>query len=274
MPGPPRASSLPRTLVLVLLAVICGAIALGRLHTYDEPLDRDVATYVVIGGEMLHGRALYTDLWDNKPPALYAAFAAAQLVARDPTAAVFLVGLACAWTTAIALFAAGAGGRRVPDRAVDRRLLGLSSPRTSRCRPISRTPRPSSMRCLAIAFAALVRSGPRPFDSGAVAAGLGLGAAILLKVITAPLALAWSVLHVIAPPAGTARSRAAVQASVFLAMSALGWGGRGRLLCRHRPLGGPLGHARGAQPLLRRPAAPEPARGAAAVAALSPSCAT
>ena len=144
MPGPTRASSLPRTLVLIFLAVIGGAIALGRLHTYDEPLDRDVATYVVIGGEMLHGRALYTDLWDNKPPALYAAFAAAQLVARDPTAAVFLVGLVCAWTTALALFV---GERRAEDPWPDcgSPPSGPSSPRTSRCRPISRTPRPSSM---------------------------------------------------------------------------------------------------------------------------------
>jgi hypothetical protein len=110
MPGPTRASSLPRTLIPILLAVICGVIALGRLHTYDEPIDRDIATYAVIGGEMLHGRALYSDLWDSKPPALYAAFAAAQLVARDPTAAIFLVGLACAWATALALFAAGSAG--------------------------------------------------------------------------------------------------------------------------------------------------------------------
>src|SRR6476469_1125587 len=110
MSGPASASPPHRMLVPALLAVICGMIALGRLHTYDEPLDRDVATYAVIGGEMLHGRALYSDLWDNKPPALYGAFAAAQLVARDPTAATFLIGLVCAWATALALFAGGSAG--------------------------------------------------------------------------------------------------------------------------------------------------------------------
>ena len=221
MPGPTRASSLPRTLVLVLLALICGAIALGRLHTYDEPLDRDVATYLVIGGEMLHGRALYTDLWDNKPPALYGAFAAAQLVARDPTAAVFLVGLVCAWSTAIALFVGGAaGGGSMAGLWIAAFWAILSADLPLQ----ANQPNTEALinACLALAFAALMRIGPRRFDSGAVVAGLGLGAAIMLKVITAPLALAWSVVHVLAPPAGTPRSRAAVQASVLLAVSALG----------------------------------------------------
>jgi hypothetical protein len=34
--------------------------------------------------------------------------------------------------------------------------------------------------------------------------------------------VAWSIVHVVVPPAGTPRSRAAVQASVLLAVSALG----------------------------------------------------
>jgi hypothetical protein len=212
---------LPRALVPILLAVICGAIALGRLHTYDEPLDRDVATYLVIGGEMLHGRALYTDLWDNKPPALYAAFAAAQLVARDPAAASFLVGLVCACSTALALFAGGSAGARPGTGLWIATFWALLSADLALQ---ANQPNTEALinACLAIAFAALVRMGSRPFDPGAVVAGLGLGAAIMLKVITAPLALAWGVVHVIAPPAGTPRSRAAVQAAVLLAMSAAG----------------------------------------------------
>jgi hypothetical protein len=221
MPGPTHASSLPRTLALVLLALICGAIALGRLHTYDEPLDRDVATYVVIGGEMLRGRALYTDLWDNKPPALYAAFTAAQLVVRDPAAVVFLVGLACAWATAIALFVGGTAQGGTPAGlwiAAFWALLSADLPLQAN------QPNAEALinACLAIAFAALLWIGTRALDLRGVVAGVALGLAILLKVIMAPLAVAWSIVHVIVPPAGTTRSRAAVQASVLLAVSALG----------------------------------------------------
>jgi len=221
MPEPSRGSSPPRSLAPILLALICGAIALGRLHTYDEPLDRDVATYVVIGGEMLRGRALYTDLWDNKPPALYAAFTAAQLVARDPAAVVFLVGLACAWATAIALFVAGTAQGGAPAGlwiAAFWALLSADLPLQAN------QPNAEALinACLAIAFAALLWIGPRALDVRGVVAGVGLGTAILLKVIMAPLAVAWSVVHVAVPPAGTPRARAAVQASVLLAVSVLG----------------------------------------------------
>ena len=207
--------------VPALLAVICGMVALGRLHTYDEPLDRDVATYAVIGGEMLHGRALYSDLWDHKPPALYGAFAAAQLLLRDPTAATFLIGLVCASATALALFAGGsaaAGPQAGLWIATFWALLSADLPLEAN------QPNTEALinACLAIAFAALIRIGTRRFDRRAVLAGLGLGAAIHFKVITAPLALAWSVVHVIAPPADTPRSRAAVQAALLWAMSVLG----------------------------------------------------
>jgi len=220
MPGPTRASSLPRTLVPILLAVICGVIALGRLHTYDEPIDRDIATYAVIGGEMLHGRALYSDLWDSKPPALYAAFAAAQLVARDPTAAIFLVGLACAWATALALFAAGSAGAGPQAGLWIATFWALLSGDL----PLQAN-QPNSEAlinaCVALAFAALLRAGPRTAFGPVCAAGCLLATAILIKPIVAPLALAWAVVHVIAPPEGTARSRAAVQAAVLLAICVL-----------------------------------------------------
>src|SRR5437016_2865868 len=98
-----------RAVALALVAV-CGLILLERLHTYDEPIDRDVATYAVIAREMRHGRELYSDLWDNKPPVLYWIFAAAQVAAGEGSGSVFLIGVAAACLTALALFAAGAWG--------------------------------------------------------------------------------------------------------------------------------------------------------------------
>jgi hypothetical protein len=53
-------------------------IVLERVHTYDEPPDRDVAEYAVIGHEMRLGRHLYTDLWERKPPLLDATFETAE----------------------------------------------------------------------------------------------------------------------------------------------------------------------------------------------------
>ena len=212
---------MPRTVVAVLLALICGLTALERWHTYDEPLERDVATYAVIAGEMLHGRGLYTDLWDNKPPVLYGVFAAAQVVMGDPSRSIFIVGLLCAWSTAIALFVAGswgAGPQAGLWTATFWALLSADLPLQANQPNIEAL----INACLAIAFAALLRIGPRRLDPSALVADCALGTAVLLKMIAAPLAVCWSIVHVMAPPAGTPRSRAALQASILLATTALG----------------------------------------------------
>jgi len=39
-----------------------------RLHTVHEAFDREIGIQGAIGNELLHGRSLYSDLWDHKPP--------------------------------------------------------------------------------------------------------------------------------------------------------------------------------------------------------------
>ena len=57
---------------------LCAFIALARYHTYDEPLEHDITATAVIANEMRLGRPYYSDVWENKPPALYIAHMAAQ----------------------------------------------------------------------------------------------------------------------------------------------------------------------------------------------------
>ena len=46
----------------------------------DWPPNRDISTYAVIGHEMAAWRALYSDLFDNKPPAIYWSYMATEQV--------------------------------------------------------------------------------------------------------------------------------------------------------------------------------------------------
>jgi hypothetical protein len=57
---------------------LCVFIALARYHTYDEPLEHDITATAVIANEMRLGRPYYSDVWENKPPALYIVHMAAQ----------------------------------------------------------------------------------------------------------------------------------------------------------------------------------------------------
>src|ERR1700726_3048771 len=94
----------------LVLVTLCGIILCSRLHTYDEPLERDITIYAVIAHEMWAGRALYSDLWDHKPPAIYVSFAAAELVAGYGRRSIFLANVLATLGTMIACYAAGSAG--------------------------------------------------------------------------------------------------------------------------------------------------------------------
>jgi hypothetical protein len=59
-----------RITLLFLLGLSC-FIAVARFHTYDEPVEHDITATAVIANEMRAGRPYYSDVWENKPPALY-----------------------------------------------------------------------------------------------------------------------------------------------------------------------------------------------------------
>ena len=62
-----------------------------RLHSLDEPLERDLTTYAYISHHILDGEKLYTELWDHKPPGIYTAYMMAELFwGYDQRAVVYL----------------------------------------------------------------------------------------------------------------------------------------------------------------------------------------
>jgi hypothetical protein len=95
---------------VALLLVLCGLMVLLRLHTYDEPLERDITTYAVIGHELLGGKALYTQLWDHKPPAIYVTYAAAELLLGYGRDSIFLINIAAGVATLLGCYFAGSAG--------------------------------------------------------------------------------------------------------------------------------------------------------------------
>ena len=89
-----------------MLAVLAVIIAAARLHTYDEPRSFDITYYSVVGHGLLHGRSLYSDFWDNKPPAPYLTYAAVELLAGYGRLQVYLLGLLAALAGMYGVFAA------------------------------------------------------------------------------------------------------------------------------------------------------------------------
>jgi 4-amino-4-deoxy-L-arabinose transferase-like glycosyltransferase len=84
-------------------------VAAMRFHTRSEPLERDMPTYAVVAHELLGGRYLYSDVFDQKPPAVYATYAVAEKVFGYGQPAVIYLGVAAAWITLFGVFFAARG---------------------------------------------------------------------------------------------------------------------------------------------------------------------
>ena len=91
-------------LAAVLILVSIAIVFQVRLHTYNEPLERDLTFYAVVGHELLNERLLYTDLWDHKPPAIYVTYALAELLFGYGINAIFWLGVAAALATLFGLY--------------------------------------------------------------------------------------------------------------------------------------------------------------------------
>ena len=84
----------PRSWQRVALALAALCLLAARLRTHSEPVDRDIAVYSVAAGECLRGKALYTDVWDHKPPAVHCAFAVGQILTGSELGAILLLNVA------------------------------------------------------------------------------------------------------------------------------------------------------------------------------------
>jgi 4-amino-4-deoxy-L-arabinose transferase-like glycosyltransferase len=92
----------------MVLALLAGLIFWQRVRLIHMPLQGDICAYAVIGHEMMHGRQLYSDLWERKPPLLYATYAAAECVAGYSPNEMFALGLSFSLGTLVLIYFLGA----------------------------------------------------------------------------------------------------------------------------------------------------------------------
>jgi hypothetical protein len=96
----------PLGVVAVLFAcVLYMGVMLWR--TYDDPAGADQGLNAVIGHGLVNGRLLYADVWDQKPPGVYVAYAAAELVVGYGPPQFYVLNLAGWIVTLLGLFLAG-----------------------------------------------------------------------------------------------------------------------------------------------------------------------
>lgn len=208
--------------VLGLLAVVT---VVARLHTYDEPLERDLATYAVIGHELRHGRTLYSDLWDHKPPAIHVTYAAAEGLAGFGPGSVYLLGVFAAVVTLVGVFWAGKTRRLGPVTGLWAAAFWTVAAGDLTLQGNQPNTEVFLNACLIWAFVLLAGS-RRARDGRArvVLAGALLALATLYKPVVAVSAAFLVGAEAALPPAGIGgRRRALANASAIVAIGVAAW---------------------------------------------------
>ncbi len=113
-PNPSKAGDLKptpaarwRSWPLLVLLLLSSFIAIMRLHTYEEPFERDIGNHAVIAHEILQGRELYSDLWDSKPPAIFVTYTIADAIVGYGPGSIYFIGVVAAIITLLGAYWAG-----------------------------------------------------------------------------------------------------------------------------------------------------------------------
>jgi hypothetical protein len=107
-----RASLQNISVSIVILLFLVLTIAAARLASYNEPFERDITIYAVLGHEILLGRRMYSDLWDHKPPGVHYTYMFAEAVAGYGPGAIYLLNVLAAAATLLGVFATGSAAGR------------------------------------------------------------------------------------------------------------------------------------------------------------------
>jgi len=181
-----------------LLVLGIGA-ALLSLRFVDWPLNRDITTYATIAGELDHGARLYVDVWDLKPPGVFATYLAARWAIPDQTTQVFLLRLIPTLIVLVALFlAAGAAGFGRTAAVTAGALWVLLSVNID-----LQMQEPNTElfinACCTVAFVMLLRLAPTQGIQRALGIGLLFAVACLFKTVAITIAAAVGLAYLVLP---------------------------------------------------------------------------
>ena len=212
----------PRLAIALALLVLAVLIVTARLHTYDEPLEDDVMVYAVIAHELHAGRALYADAWDHKPPGVHVTYWIAEALFGYGRDAVFALVLAAALATLGGVYLAGAalGGRAAGLWAATCWAIASGDLWLQANQPNTEV---FVNACLAWAFALLVAARGDSRAARYLAIGALIAWASLYKQVVVAPALFLVLAHVVRPPEGRSRARAAGDVALIAAVGLAAW---------------------------------------------------
>lgn len=226
MPEPDNHVKKRLIISLLILLGLSAVIGLQRLYTWREPLECDITLYAVFGHELLDGRSLYSDLCENKPPAIFVTYAAAEWLAGYGPTAIYLLGTIAAIMTLLGIYW---GGYSLSGSTGTGLLAALFW--TVICSDLSlQANQPNTEvfinACIIWAFVLMLKTNySQPWLWRYLSIGALLAIASLYKMVVISIAVALCVVHLAFPPGDRSdRKIAFKQIVVVVAVGAAAWG--------------------------------------------------
>lgn len=222
----PAAQDFSLRFSLWILLGLAAAIALMRLHTYYEPIERDSGGYSVIADNILHGGRFFDGFaMDQKPPLVHCTWAFAQLIAGYGRGSIYLLNVLSAITCMLGYFVAG--------RLITRRnslglwMAAIWTVISGHLTLEANQPNTESFTNVMIVLGTclLARLGgneKRVFT--ALAAGICFAAATFYKQVNVVIPFFIGCAYITFPPSGRNRLSAFVDILVIGAVGTMAWG--------------------------------------------------
>jgi 4-amino-4-deoxy-L-arabinose transferase-like glycosyltransferase len=210
---------------VVVLLSLAALIVTERLSAYRKPLDRDILGYAVMSHDLLKGRALYSDTWEQKPPGVFVTYALAESLAGYGPRAVFVLSVVVSIITLLGVYVAGSAGERGMKSGLWAAAFWALFSGNLQLDAVSPNAEVFMNACLVWAFALLVRMDDR---SSGLWRSLGIGAlfalASMYKTVVVAVPVLLACVHIAFPPGGSqGRRRALVQVLTMAAVAITSW---------------------------------------------------
>ncbi|HMO81794.1 MAG TPA: hypothetical protein PKD24_13475 [Pyrinomonadaceae bacterium] len=223
--GLPAATPLFTRLTVSLLLLFSLIIIAERTLLPVPPLGRDPAAYALISRELLDGKALYEDVWDHKPPAIFVVYGAMVSMFGTSERAFFGLNVVVTLISLLGIFFAGGLGPGQRSAAVI--AAAFWAVLSGNLFLEGRDPNADMFlnACLIWAMAALIwRPGPRIGTRAAFAAGLCFAIGTLFKPVLLASAAFLALAYIVAGLYGGVRARHLLaDCAMMAAVGALAW---------------------------------------------------
>ena len=219
-------SDLSKSVTWLLLFFMASVIFVMRVHTYNEPIERDEGGYAVIAQKILHGGRFFEGTaMDQKPPLVHCTWALAQIIAGYGKDSVFFLNVLAGVVSLIGMYRAGycAGRSRVIGLwaalfwtvVSGHLLLQANQPNTE----------VFINACMALGLGFLAGVvGVKKCTGKLLLAGLFFAAASFYKQIVVVIPLFVGFAYVLVPPEGRSRGRALLDMLIVGSGGFLAWG--------------------------------------------------